>query len=316
MIALHIEDQRVGARRAAIPKRKPGHALIRLRLAGICNTDIELLRGYYGFRGRPGHEFVGDVVDADTKQWIGKRVVGEINLACMKCDWCARGLARHCPRRTVLGIVKHPGAFAEYLTLPEANLRAVPRNVPDAHAVFTEPVAAACEILDQVRIAKDERVAVLGDGKLGLLIAQVLALSGCDVHLFGRHQNKLDIAAPLVSRASARLPRASDKYRYTVDATGSADALAQAVAMTLPRGTLVMKSTVHGAVALDAAPVIVNEITLVGSRCGRFEPALKILKSGKLNLDAMIDCAVPLGDGRRAFERAQERGVLKVLLHP
>lgn len=314
MIALHIEDKRVTVRRASTPKRKPGYALIRLRLAGICNTDIELLRGYYGFAGRPGHEFVGDVVDADDKRWVGKRVVGEINLACMKCDWCARGLGRHCPNRTVLGIVKHPGAFAEYLTLPEANLREVPKHILDTHAVFTEPIAAACEILEQVKIPKGERIAVLGDGKLGLLIAQVLAVSGCDVHLFGHNRNKLDVAKPLVARVTTQPPRPGDKYHYVVEATGSATALTQAVSMTLPRGTLVMKSTVHDRIALDSAPVIVNEITLVGSRCGRFEPALKILKTGKLNLDAMIDCEMPLSEGPQAFERAQEKGVLKVLL--
>ena len=168
MISVHIENGEALLRRASTPKPKPGSVLIRLRIGGICNTDIELLRGYYGFRGRPGHEFVGDVVGPATSSWIGKRVVGEINLPCGKCEWCARGLGRHCPSRTTLGIAGHPGAFAEFLTLPETNLHEVPRQVPDEHAVFVEPIAAACEILDQTGIGKGSEVAVLGDGKLGI----------------------------------------------------------------------------------------------------------------------------------------------------
>jgi alcohol dehydrogenase len=314
MLSVHIEQGRVSLRQAPRPSPKPGFALIRLILAGICNTDIELLRGYYGFRGRPGHEFVGEVVGPEGSALLGQRVVGEINLACGACDWCARGLGRHCRRRTVLGIVRHPGAFAEYLTLPEANLRAVPRAVPDEHAVFTEPIAAACEILDQVRIPKGAPVAVLGDGKLGLLVAQVLACRGAEVHIYGRHAEKLSIAAAAgcQTHRSGRLPRA--RFDYTVEATGSAGGLAAAVALTRPRGTVVMKSTVHDTVALDAAPVVVNEITLVGSRCGRFEPALRLLKTGRLHLNEMISAEYPLAAAPEAFARAQEKGVIKVLL--
>ena len=314
MIALHIENKTVSVRRSRAPECKQGHALIRLRYGGICNTDIELLRGYYGFRGRPGHEFVGEVIESEDKAWTGKRVVGEINLACGKCGWCARGLGRHCPTRTVLGIVKHPGAFAELLTLPLANLHEVPKNVPDTHAVFCEPLAAACEILDQVRFPRGERVAVLGDGKLGLLIAQVLAAHGCAVHLYGRHKHKQKIARKAVVEACFLRRNRGFLYCFSVDATGSAEGLSEAIAMTEPRGTVAMKSTVHGTVALDAAPVIVNEISLVGSRCGRFEPALKLLRAGRLQLDDMIESEFALGDGPRAFERAQQRGALKVLL--
>ena len=310
MIALHLENGTVTVRKAPKPRPRAGQALVRVRLAGICNTDIELLRGYYGFRGRPGHEFVGE--RADT----GARVAGGINLACGRCGWCARGLGRHCARRTVLGIVRHPGAFAEYLTLPEENLLPVPDHVPDEHAVFAEPVAAACEILDQVRIGRGQRVAVLGDGKLGLLIAQVLHVHGAEVHLYGRHANKLRVAREAgiaVHMAGAARRRA---YPVTVEATGSAEGLRAAVAMTEPRGTVVMKSTVHGETALDLAPVIVNEITLAGSRCGRMEAAMKLLAAGRLKLDAMIDSVYPLSEGPRAFARAQEPGVLKVLLRP
>src|SRR5580698_5580515 len=194
MVSVCLENGKVLVRKQARPRRPKGFALIRLLYGGICNTDIELERGYYGFHGTPGHEFVGEVVEADDHRWVGQRVVGEINLACGKCAWCARGLGRHCPTRTVLGIVKQPGAFREFLTLPERNLRRVPREIPSEQAVFIEPLAAACEILDQVRIPRGASVAVLGDGKLGLLASQVLHAHGAQVHLYGRHKEKLRIA--------------------------------------------------------------------------------------------------------------------------
>jgi alcohol dehydrogenase len=315
MIAVHIENGTVAVRRKPKPRRPEGFALIRLLCGGICNTDLELQRGYYGFRGTPGHEFVGEVAEAGDPALAGKRVAGEINLGCDRCDWCARGLGRHCPNRTVLGIVKHPGAFSEYFTLPERNLHVLPESIPAEHAVFTEPLAAACEILDQVKIPRGAPVAVLGDGKLGLLISQVLHLHGSEVHLFGRHREKLRIAelAGVHTRLAAKkLPAAA--YDWVVDATGSAEGLRQAVAMARPRGTVVMKSTVHGTVGFDTAPVIVNEITLVGSRCGRFEPALRLLRSGKLRLTEMIADRMPLKEAPKAFETAARKGVLKVLL--
>jgi alcohol dehydrogenase len=315
MTALHLESKQVWVKRAAIPKRRPGFALLRLRVAGICNTDLELQRGYYGFRGRPGHEFVADVVEAETPSWIGKRVVGEINLACRKCDWCARGLGRHCPKRTVLGIVRHPGAFAEFLALPEANLLEVPRTMPDERAVFVEPLAAACEILEQLKIPKGAAAVVLGDGKLGLLIAQTLAAHGAKAVLFGRHRAKLRIAAEAgvaTEMAGKTAPRA--RFDWVVDATGSASGLAQAIAMCRPRGTVVCKSTVHEPVAIDMAPVIVNEISLVGSRCGRFAPALRMLAADRIRTEPLIDRRFPLTRGAEAFARAAEKGALKVLL--
>ena len=282
---------------------------------GICNTDLELQRGYYGFSGTPGHEFVGEVVEADDRKWLGRRVVGEINLACGKCSWCGRGLGRHCPARSVLGIVKHAGAFRELLTLPESNLHEVPAAVTTHRAVFTEPLAAACEILDQVRIPKGAEVAILGDGKLGLLIAQALNANGLRVHRYGRHRRKLKISERVgigTEIAGKHLPRG--RYEWVVEATGSRDGLRQAIGMAVPRGTVIMKSTVHGMVPIDAAPVIVNEITLVGSRCGRFEPALKLLQGTKINLDDMISDEFLLRDAPKAFRRAAERDVLKVLL--
>jgi threonine dehydrogenase-like Zn-dependent dehydrogenase len=255
------------------------------------------------------------VVEADDKTWIGERVVGEINLACGKCKWCARGLGRHCPTRTVLGIVKQPGAFREFLTLPEQNLRRVPREILSEEAVFIEPLAAACEILDQVKIPRGTPVAVLGDGKLGLLASQVLQAHGTQVHQYGRHKDKLRIAerSGVSTEIAKKLPVA--KYEFVVEATGSSEGLRQAVQMTQPRGTVIMKSTVHGLVGIDSAPVIVNEITLVGSRCGRFEPAIKLLAKRKVHVDAMISEVLPLKSAPRAFKEAAKSGVLKVLLH-
>jgi threonine dehydrogenase-like Zn-dependent dehydrogenase len=314
MLSVHFENQRVSLRHPRRPAPRPGRAVIRMLCAGICNTDIELLRGYYGFRGTPGHEFVGEVI-AGSRRLIGKRVVGEINLACNRCAWCRKGLGRHCPKRTVLGIVNHPGAFAEFLTLPERNLHIVPPGVPLAHAVFVEPLAAACEILEQVAIPAGAAVAVLGDGKLGLLVSQVLQVRGARVHQFGRHRHKLRIAekAGVTGEVRrARLPAAA--YDYVVEATGSAEGLREAVAMTRPRGTLVLKSTVHGLVRLDTAPVVVNEISVVGSRCGPFPPALKLLEGGRVHVAEMISEAWPLARAPEAFRKAQRRGVLKVLL--
>jgi threonine dehydrogenase-like Zn-dependent dehydrogenase len=315
MVSVCLENGKVLVRNEARPRRPEGFALIRLLYGGICNTDIELQRGYYGFRGTPGHEFVGEVVEADDRRWVGQRVVGEINLACGKCEWCARGLGRHCPTRTVLGIVKQPGAFREFLTLPEGNLRRVPREIPSEEAVFIEPLAAACEILDQVRIPRGAPVAVLGDGKLGLLVSQVLQAHGSQVHQYGRHKDKLRIAerSGVSTEIAKKVPVA--KYEFVVEATGSSEGLRQAVQMTQPRGTVIMKSTVHGLVSMDSAPVIVNEITLVGSRCGRFEPALKLLKDRQVRVDAMISEVLPLKSAPRAFKEAAKSGVLKVLLH-
>jgi 2-desacetyl-2-hydroxyethyl bacteriochlorophyllide A dehydrogenase len=317
MLSVHLESGRVEVRHEPLPRVPKGFARIRLLAAGICSTDLELQRGYYGFAGTPGHEFVGEVVSAEDQRWLGKRVVGEINLACGKCEWCARGLGRHCPQRTVLGILNHPGAFREFLTLPLRNLHRVPDSIPTEAAVFIEPLAAACEILDQVKIPKDDAVGVLGDGKLGLLIAQVLQAHGARVHLFGRHADKLRIAEQAgiaTETVPAKLPESG--YRWVVDATGSPEGLHSAVAMCEPRGTVIMKSTVHGMVTIDTAPVIVNEITLVGSRCGRFEPAIRLLRAGKINAQDLISDQFPLERAPEAFRQAARKGVLKVLLQP
>ena len=315
MLAVHLENGAVSVRAVPVPHRPEGSALLRLLLAGICNTDLELQRGYYGFTGTPGHEFVAEVVEADTRALVGRRVVGEINLACTQCDWCRKGLGRHCPNRTVLGIVNQPGAFEEFFTLPERNLHVLPDGLPLERAVFTEPLAAACEILDQAAIPRGETVAVLGDGKLGLLISLMLNAHGYKVHQFGRHEDKLRIAAAAgVGTELTRSAMPAAAYDWTVDATGNPEGLRTAAAMTRPRGTVILKSTVHGEVAVDAAPIIVNELTLVGSRCGRFEAAVPLLEHRLIPVEALIAGRFPLGEAPKAFERAAEKGVLKVLL--
>jgi alcohol dehydrogenase len=315
MLGVELRHGRVRPIELTRPRRPRGHALLRLRIAGICSTDLQLLRGYYDFRGIPGHEFVADVIAHSDTSWVGRRVVGEINLACTRCAWCKRGLGRHCPRRSVLGIVRQPGALQQYFTLPERNLHRVPDALSDEDAVFVEPLAAACEILDQVELPRGERVAVLGDGKLAQLIAQVLLSHGAEVVVYGRHPRKLALArrhgASVVCDAR-RLPRQA--FRVVVDATGSSGGLAQAVAMCAPRGTVVLKSTVHDRVTLDTAPVVVDELTLIGSRCGRFEPALELLARRRVSVSELVADRFPLRHAERAFARAAERGVLKVLL--
>ena len=315
MLAVHLENGVVTTRLVPVPERPPGFALLRLLVAGICNTDLELQRGYYGFAGTPGHEFVAEVVETDDRALIGRRAVGEINLNCTRCEWCRRGMGRHCPNRTVLGIVQHPGAFQEFFTLPERNLHILPDAMPLERAVFTEPLAAACEILEQVTIPTHEPVAVLGDGKLGLLVSQVLNAHGYKVHQFGRHMDKLRIAESCgveVQVTDGCLPAA--EYDWVVDATGSAAGLRLAAAMARPRGKVILKSTVHGHVPVDMAPIIVNEITLVGSRCGRFEDSIPLLDHALIKVEEMIAARFPLAEAPQAFAKAAQRGVLKVLI--
>ena len=272
---------------------------MRVLFSGICNTDLELLRGYHGFSGIPGHEFVGVVEGPAPSPLVGKRVVGEINLACGRCAWCAKGLGRHCPKRTVLGIRRHPGAHAGWLTLPETNLREVPDGVSDEEAVFTEPLAAACEILDQVRVEPGARAAVLGPGKLGRLAAAVLRTAGADVTLLGRR-----------TRARAA------SFDLVVEATGSPAGMPRALFLVKPRGTVVWKSTHHVPARFDAAPLVVNEVTVVGSRCGRFEPALEFLRRREFDVGSLLSEVFPLERAGRALRAAARPGVLKVLLRP
>lgn len=315
MKALYF-DGKLTVRDMPKPQRVSGEALIQVLLAGICGTDREILKGYSGFHGIPGHEFVGRVVECDDQQWLGRRVVGEINLACGHCAWCARGLGRHCPHRTVLGIVNRPGVFAEYVTLPVANLHNVPDNVSDSAATFTEPVAAACEILEQMTIPPGTAVAIIGDGRLGLLVAQVLRHAGAQVTLIGRHGWKLDLArawgVKVLSEANEQLP--SSSFPVTVEATGSPGGISEALRLVEPRGTLVMKSTFHGAANFDATKLVVDEVTLLGSRCGVFAPALELLRREQVLVQPLIAKTFPLELGREAFEYLDRTSALKVLL--
>ena len=297
------------------PEAPQGEALIRVMLAGICNTDIEITRGYMGFQGILGHEFVGVVESApDDPTWEGKRVVGEINANCCVCETCLHGDPTHCPHRTTLGIDRRNGAMADYVTLPLHLLYEVPESVANEQAVFVEPLAAACEITEKLHVRPEQNVVVIGDGKLGLLITQVLQLTGCNLTLVGRHEEKLAIVGRRgvsVTRDSASVPERVD---VVVECTGSPGGFTTACQMVRPRGTIVMKSTFHGDVAINLSQLVVNEVTLVGSRCGPFAPALRLLKQGAVDVEALISERYPLDNGLFGFGRAVSPGVLKVLL--
>jgi threonine dehydrogenase-like Zn-dependent dehydrogenase len=297
-----------------VPSPGDDEALIRVSLAGICSTDLQIVRGYMGFRGTLGHEFVGEVVEAAERTWIGARVTGEINLGCARCERCLAGLSRHCANRTVLGILGKDGCFAEYVTLPIRNLHRVPAGLPDSLAAFTEPLAAAYEILEQLRVEPDDRVAVLGDGKLGSLVALVLLHTGAEVTLVGRHRHKLDRIAAAGVRTALVDEHRDSGFDVVVEATGSPSGFERARSLLRPRGALVLKSTYHGRLELDAAPLVIDEITVVGSRCGPFAPALRALDQGRIDPAPLIDEVYPLADGVAALERAVAPGVAKVQL--
>lgn len=349
MKALRVQNGNLSVSDVAKPLAD-GEALVRVTLSGICNTDLEIARGYAGFAGTIGHEFVGVVEEVSNRAlarstivptpvaragWSigraqsgeplltrglvpGDRVVGEINAGCGVCALCRAGDPRHCSQRTVLGIVGRDGAHAEFLKLPAANLLPVPDEISDERAVFTEPLAAACGILERASITEDTRVAVIGDGKLGLLCAQVLATTGAPITLFGKHENKLQLAGrrgidtTTIDKADLR----KGAFDVAVEASGSPSGFALALDLLHPRGVLVLKSTLHGATEIDAARLVVDEITVVGSRCGRFAPALELLKTGAVDVESLISEEFALADGVQAMHRAAEPGVMKVLLRP
>ena len=318
MKALRFENGQLNLAEIRQPE-KENEALVRVLLSGICNTDLEIVRGYANFSGTIGHEFVGVVETApDAPDLIGKRVVGEINAGCGACESCKNGDSRHCPNRTVLGIVKRDGAHAEFLTLPARNLLEVPNEVTDEQAVFAEPLAAAYGITEQVEISPETRLAVIGDGKLGILSAQSLALKSTNVYLVGKHPEKLKIAAnrnveTVLLETAAKLNR---QFDVAVEASGSESGLNTALDLLKPRGKLVLKSTFHGEPRWQAWRVVVDEITIIGSRCGRFAPALELLKNKTVDVKNMISERFDLVNGVRAMQRADEPGVLKVLLKP
>ncbi len=295
------------------PAPQSGMALVRVRLAGICNTDLELTKGYMNFRGVLGHEFVGTVEDGPP-DWQHQRVVGEINFGCGACPWCLRGLQRHCPTRRVMGILDADGAFAEFVAVPVANLHPVADTVPDDAAVFTEPLAAAFEILEQVHVRPGTDSVVLGDGKLGLLVAQVLHQAGAHVLAVGKHEEKLDVLRRRGITTVTVQNWSGAAADLVVEASGSPAGFATAVKATRPRGTLILKSTCAVDAQVNLAPLVINEITVVGSRCGSFPPALRALTTGSIDVRPLISARLPLSEGVQALQRAALPGVLKVLL--
>lgn len=318
MKALRVEKKKLAVREIEKPERGD-EALVRVHLSGICNTDLEIARGYAGFKGTIGHEFVGVVEESPDGTLLGQRVVGEINAGCGKCELCAAGDPRHCADRTVLGIVGRDGAHAEFLRLPLANLLPVPDRVVDEHAVFAEPLAAACGIMERVAIKPAHRVAVIGDGKLGLLCAQAIALSGASVLLVGRHAEKLRIAERRGIETAKSVAKRKREFDVVVEASGSPSGFVGALGLLRPRGTLVLKSTFQGRGRIDEidqARLVVDEITILGSRCGRLQPALDLLKKGAVDIDSLISEEYPLARGVHAMERAARKGVLKVFLRP
>lgn len=317
MLALRVNRKRVSLRDIDRPVAND-EALVRVVLSGICNTDLEIARGYAGFKGTIGHEFVGVVEETNDRTLLGQRVVGEINAGCGNCDLCKTGDSRHCPNRTVLGIVGRDGAHAEFLKLPVVNLLLVPNKVVDEHAVFTEPLSAACGILERAAIKKGDRVAVIGDGKLGLLCAQVLGLTGAEVFLIGKHPEKLKIAQRRgieTSTPNKAAKRVRD-FDVVVEASGAAPGFSLALDLLRPKGQLVLKSTFKDMTEIDAARIVVDEISIIGSRCGRFKPALDLLKKGAVDVDSLISEEYPLAQGVHAMSRASARGIMKVLLRP
>lgn len=295
------------------PAPAPAESIVRVVRAGICGTDLELAKGYMSYRGVPGHEFVGEVTQSANPALRGRRVVGEINAGCSACARCARGMARHCPNRTVLGILGRDGAFAEYLRLPDENLIAVPDSLPDDVAVFTEPVAAAYEIFEQAHIPRTSRILVLGDGRLGAVVAMAFRAEQYDVLVGGHHRDKMDLLES-VGIATAAEDELEPGFDVVVDCTGASAGFARAVELVTPRGTLILKSTAAASASLNLASIVINEITVLGSRCGRFAPALEALHSGRIDPRPLISATFPLHEGVRAMEAASRHSSLKVLL--
>lgn len=318
MRALRIIDGELRLERGVPRPLCQDEALVRVLYAGICNTDLEIIRGYAGFSGTLGHEFVGIVEESPIKELADRRVVGEINCGCGRCALCRNGDPRHCPSRTVLGIKGRDGAFADYLVLPAGNLHPVPDAISDQQAVFIEPLAAACEILEQVDIQPSSRVAVVGDGKLGLLAAQALkARTGCSLLLVGKHPEKMEIARRRgieTALASQTLPLSS--FDCVVEASGSPAGLELALDLVRPKGCVALKSTFHGGAVLDSSRIVVNEVTIIGSRCGRFPQAIQLLEEKMVDVNSLISRVFALEEGQAAIDYAGQPGVLKVLLKP
>ena len=320
MKALRFDSTLQLLRDVPLPRRA-GEALIQVLKAGICNTDFEITKGYAGFRGILGHEFVGRVIESPDGTLLGRRVVGEINVGCNECALCLSGDSRHCATRTVLGIKGRDGALAEFLSLPTRNLLAVPDSLSDETAVFVEPLAAARHILDQIAIGPSSRVAIIGDGKLAQLIIRVVATTGCEITVVGKHEEKLEFARSLGARLLMSKDLSGDSLGFPLDplevvieASGSASGLPLALKLVSPQGTIVLKSTHQGATPVEMFPTVVNEVTIIGSRCGRFVPALELLSSGAVDVRPLISAQFPLDEGLLAFQSAVDPATFKVLL--
>jgi threonine dehydrogenase-like Zn-dependent dehydrogenase len=320
MKALRFDGKLQLVRDAPMPRR-PGEALIRVLKAGICNTDLEITKGYAAFGGILGHEFVGRVIESPDDALLGRRVVGEINVGCNECALCRAGDSRHCVTRTVLGIKGRDGALAEFLSLPTRNLLPVPDSVSDETAVFVEPLAAARHILDQTSIGPSSRVAIIGDGKLAQLIIQVVATTGCEITVVGKHEEKLEFARSLGARllmlkdlSGESLDVTRDQSDVVIEASGSSSGLGLALKLVRPQGVIILKSTHHGETPAEMFPAVVNEVTIIGSRCGRFAPAIELLSSGAVDVEPLISDRFPLDEALMAFQRAADSATLKVLL--
>lgn len=307
--SLHVVDN------YPVPEIRPGWARIHIQTAGICKTDLELMKGYKGFQGVLGHEFIGVVEACDQKEWIGKKVVGEINAACGDCHWCRKGLGRHCPARTTLGIANHDGCMADYCILPVGNLVEIPADISDDRAVFTEPLSAACEIIEQLPITGSERAVVLGDGRLGILCVWALSTVISDITLAGHHPGKLQIAKWRHIQTTTDLTGVEGCADIVVDATGSVGGVVEAMRLCRPRGTIVLKTTIADQGDINLAPVVVNEIKMIGSRCGQFRDGIKMLQDyPEMPLTRLITDRYPIAEAVSAFDRAARPDALKILL--
>jgi len=313
MKALVFSNKRIELKEVSIPEPQQNEVLIKILKAGICNTDLEILKGYMNFEGILGHEFVGKVVKAKNEKWIGKRVVGEINIGCGSCDYCLKNKANHCPYRKVLGILKKDGVFAEYITLPLSNLHLVSDNIPNKIAVFTEPLAAALRILEQIKLKEKDKVLILGDGKLGLLIAQVIKKAGTETYCLGKYRKKLKILENKGIKTILLGKEITEKFDIIVEATGKKQGIIQALKYVKPEGKIILKSTYFDNINFNISSIVINEINIIGSRCGPFNKALEWLEKNLIDVESLIDGEYSLSEWEKAFSEAQKSESLKIL---
>lgn len=313
MKALYF-DGRITLADIPIPEAKKGEALVKVKKAGICRTDLEIIKGYMNFKGILGHEFMGVVEKSASNVFHGKRVVGEINIGCDQCSWCITNLSRHCPHRKVLGISGKDGVFAEYVTLPEKNLHLLPDSVSDEDGVFVEPLAAALEIEEQIQIKPEDSVAIIGDGRLGQLVAQLMRLRGCPLLVIGKHKDKLRLLQVLGITTILTKEKIKEKFEVIIECSGSIEGLKLALKLIKPRGRIVLKSTINQPYRLDLTEAVINEVRLIGSRCGPFPPAINLLARGLIKVQSLISARFSLTQGLDALEFARQKKGIKIIL--